>query len=244
MMKNLLLLLIFATTLPSVQAKASNSVDSTLIVTKRKTSIGLQAGSNGFGFQLAQGFATKKNLSFRINAHYFRLPLNNDVITIDGKAILLGGNYGKGFRLNLNGEALLQSANMALDFHPFNNSLRLFGGVGLMYSKIDFTATPSDSLRQGDVSLSPDEQGNIYFLLKTQRVCPFIGVGFGRIFPNKRVNFSADFGTYYIGSPKLRFYTTGMLEPTSAEESKLRNNLKNYYLLPYLTLSINIKISK
>lgn len=243
-MKNSFLLLLFVANIAWGQPNKSNPADTTVVTPKRKTSIGLQAGSNGFGLQLAHGFATKKNLSLRLNAHYFRLPLQNDVITIDGKSILLGSYQDRGFRLNLNGEMLLQSANLALDFHPFNHAIRLFGGVGLMFSKVDFIASPRDSLRQGDVSLSPNEQGNIYFLLKTQRVCPFLGIGFGRIFPNKRVNFSADIGSYYIGSPKLRFYTTGMLEPTSAEESKLRNNIKNYYLLPYLTFSINIRISK
>jgi hypothetical protein len=218
--------------------------DSISVNKKNSFSAGILFTTNGFGLQLAQQIDTKNKLAIKLSGTHFLYSINNQIVTIDGKNIYFFGNSLTGIKLIVNGKINFGSANLILDYHPFGNALRISTGCGLVFSRINFIATPKDSLKQGDISIGPEEQGNIFYDLKTQLVCPYLGIGLGRAIPKRRVGFNFEIGSYYIGAPKLSFKTTGMLEPTSAEEGKLKENLKNYYLLPVLLFTLNIKISK
>ncbi len=226
------------------QAKVLQYQDSLKVSNKKNTSIGILGTTNGFGIQLAQQMGAKQKLAIKLSGTHFLYSINNQVVTIDGKNIYFFGNSLTGTKLIVNGKINFGSANMILDYHPFENALRISTGCGMVFSQINFIATPRDSLKQGDISIGPEEQGNILYNLKTQLICPYLGIGLGRAIPKKRFGFNFEIGTYYIGAPKLSFKTTGMLEPTSSEEGKLKKNLKNYYLLPMVSFTVNIKISK
>lgn len=226
------------------QSKEIFKTDSVNKPNNKNFAIGCIATSNGIGLQIAKPLGKKQNFALRLSASYLPYSFNNFVITIDGKSILLNGNTAGGFKLKVNGEIELSTVGIFVDYHPFNNAFKICIGSGLLYSNMNFIATPRDSLKQGDISIPPNEQGNIFLGLRTQLFCPYLGVGFGKAVPKKRIGLNIEIGTYYIGSPKLSFNTTGMLEPTSSEEKKLRNNIKNYYLLPALSLGINIRLGK
>ena len=55
----------------------------------------------------------------------------------------------------------------------------------------------------GDYLLTPDENGNINAEIKTAAFKPYIGLGFGRAVPKKRIGFMFEAGIQFWGSPKL-----------------------------------------
>ncbi len=227
-----------------VQTETQATNDSLLAKPSNGISTGMLFSSNGLGIHLSKTLGQKGICALKLSASYLPYTLNNFVINVDGSNINLNANSSTGFKLKLNGKIELGSANLSAEIHPFKNAFKITAGAALMVSRIDLIATPRDSLKQGDVSLGPDEQGEIFFGLTVPNLCPYLGIGFGRAVPKKRVGLNFEIGSYYIGSPKLAFRTTGMLEPTSSEEKKLNNNLKTYYALPVITLGINIRLSK
>ncbi len=244
-MRRLYFLILLTIVLPKLgQTKILHSQDSLFVPSKKSTSLGILGTTNGFGLQLAKQIGNKNKFAIKLSGTHFLYNINNQIVTIDGKNIYFYGNTLVGIKLKVNGEIKLGSVNMAFDYHPFANAFKISSGLALLFSQLNFIATPRDSLKQGEISIGPEEQGNIYYGLKTQLVCPYLGIGIGRAVPKKRVGFNFEIGTYYIGAPQLSFKTTGMLEPTSVEERKLKDNLRNYQLLPIILFNLNVRISK
>ncbi|MDO4159905.1 MAG: hypothetical protein Q4D41_05580 [Prevotellaceae bacterium] len=55
----------------------------------------------------------------------------------------------------------------------------------------------------GDYLLTPDENGNINAKIKTASFKPYLGIGFGRAVPKKRIGFMFELGCQFWGSPKI-----------------------------------------
>lgn len=226
------------------RAKILYTNDSLIIRNKKSVSIGILGSTNGFGLQLSRQLGGKNKIAVKLSGTHFLYQINNQIVTIDGKNIYFYGNTLVGIKLRVNGKIELGAANISLDFHPFGNAFKISTGCALIFTQLNFIATPRDSLKQGEISIGPEEQGNIYYALKTQMLCPYLGIGIGRAIPKKRLGVNFEIGAYYIGEPKLSFETTGMLEPTSVEEGKLKENIRNYQLLPTISLGLIIRISK
>ena len=60
-------------------------------------------------------------------------------------------------------------------------------------------------LALGDYFLMPDEQGNINAQIRVSGFRPYLGLGFGRPVPHKRIGFQFDLGLQFWGSPKVYF---------------------------------------
>ncbi|WP_288146535.1 hypothetical protein [Xylanibacter caecicola] len=55
----------------------------------------------------------------------------------------------------------------------------------------------------GDYLLEPDDDGNVQASIKTASFKPYLGIGFGRAVPKKRVGFMFDLGVQFWGTPKV-----------------------------------------
>lgn len=55
----------------------------------------------------------------------------------------------------------------------------------------------------GDYLLEPDDDGNVQASIKTSGFKPYLGIGFGRGVPKKRVGFMFDLGVQFWGTPKV-----------------------------------------
>lgn len=55
----------------------------------------------------------------------------------------------------------------------------------------------------GDYLLEPDDDGNVNACIKTSGFKPYLGLGFGRAVPKKRIGFMFDLGVQFWGSPKV-----------------------------------------
>ena len=59
-----------------------------------------------------------------------------------------------------------------------------------------------------DYLLEPDDNGNVNAYIKTRKFKPYVGLGWGRAVPKKRVNFGFDLGVQFWGTPKV--YCNGL----------------------------------
>lgn len=99
------------------------------------------------------------------------------------------------------------------------------------------------SIEIGDYNIPVDKDGYVRGGLKVNSFRPYVGIGWGRAVPNKRVNFSMDLGVQIEGKPKV-YSETGNLDQLENfdydnDYQKVINNLKVY---PVLTFRISGRI--
>ncbi|OYU94275.1 MAG: hypothetical protein CFE21_16955 [Bacteroidetes bacterium B1(2017)] len=218
---------------PAPPAAAAPSTTIEPLATGNKgTAIGLIISTDGVGLQFAQNLNAKKNLAIRVGGMYIPYTLSNFAYNFDGTDLLI------------NGDIKLGAFQAIFDYHPFSNAFKLSGGAAYMLSAISATAMVKDSVKQGDISISPDEVGKIDVGLKVGPICPYVGLGFGRAVPRSRFSFNFELGAYYINQPQVSFKASGMLEPTSSQQKVLQDNMSGYNWLPIMNFGFNFKIGK
>ena len=62
-------------------------------------------------------------------------------------------------------------------------------------------------VKLGDYLLTPDANGNAQATLKSKSFKPYVGIGFGRAVPNKRIGFKFDLGALFWGTPEVIDHT-------------------------------------
>ncbi|MBP7511157.1 MAG: hypothetical protein KA981_04470 [Bacteroidia bacterium] len=196
------------------------------------TSLGLMVSTNGVGLQFAQNLGKNKLLALRLGGMYLPFKLSNFENDFDGTTLVI------------NGDLKLGALQALIDFHPFKNAFKITGGVAYMLTDVTAIGNVKDSVLQADILLSPDEVGKIDIGIKVGPICPYVGLGFGRAIPRSRASFNFEIGGYYISQPKVSFVASGMLEPSSANETIIQDNMKGYSWLPVMNFGINFKISK
>ena len=192
----------------------------------------LSISSNGVGLELSKTLNNNGNLVARLAGSYIPISINKYQADFSGSVLIA------------NADVKLGSIGLYADWHPFKNSFKITGGAAYMLTQIKGNANVRDSVKQGEITIPPNSVGKISVGIETLPIAPYIGIGFGRAVPKNRVGFGVEMGTYYIGSPKLSFVCTGLLEPTSNQEVVLKDNLKSYQWLPQMLFKLTIKISK
>ncbi len=229
------------TTAPGTPAKVAASpskpevlkMDSSLMLEPRHLGIGfgINFSSNGVGINLAKNLTQKGRFAIRLYGTYMPYSIKNMAFDLDKTALVI------------NADIKLGSIGAILDIHPFGGPFKISAGYAMLLTQINATALTRDSTKQGDIMIPPDEVGKITTGI-TFNPSPYVGIGFGHAVPRGRVGFNFEFGAYYVGQPKLDFKVSGMLEPTSSQESVLQNNLKGLSWLPVLNMGFNFRLTK
>lgn len=199
---------------------------------KKGSAIGFNLSTDGVGLQFAQNLNTKRNIAVRVGGMYLPYTITNMEFDFDGTVLVM------------NGDVKLGSLQALFDYHPFNNAFKLTGGVAYMLTNVSATALSRDSVKMGEIMLSPTEIGKIDVGVKVGPICPYVGLGFGRAVPKSRFSFNFEVGAYYINQPKITFAATGMLEPSSVNEKVLQSNVSGYKWLPLMNFGFNFRLGK
>ncbi len=202
--------------------------------------LGLNFGLPGVGLD----FAYKVNNSFSGRLRFQTLPfeLNDFEYNLDGQNLLAD--------VTLN----FTQIGIVADYYPFeSSSFKLM--VGLSYfinNKFSSTIAINDTLYVGedgsdaddlgDFVFYPDDIGTISISSEWGQIVPYMGLGFGRAVPNKRVGFGIELGAYYLGAPDVNVDATGMLTETSQEEAGLEEGLAEYAWLPQINLRLSVRL--
>ncbi|MBR5395907.1 MAG: hypothetical protein IK144_12625 [Bacteroidaceae bacterium] len=71
------------------------------------------------------------------------------------------------------------------------------------YNKSDIGAAKPIGVEVGDYLLKPDDNGDARATLNTNGFKPYLGLGYGRAVPHKRVGFKVDLGVMFWGTPDV-----------------------------------------
>ncbi len=129
--------------------------------------------------------------------------------------------------------------------YQFLNFMYVAGGIGLFRFKPEGHGIPTSSISFGDIEIKPETIGTLDIKVRQGfSVSPYLGIGFGKLAPKKKVSFAFEIGTYYMGSPKLDIYATGMLEPSADPDhvATLQKQFKQYRFYPVVKFSLGIKL--
>ena len=119
-------------------------------------------------------------------------------------------------RVDLEGSMKRTQGELIASVYPFP-SFPFFISAGACFGgdKLVTIVGPSEELKSyiaqgeklgvviGDYVLPVDKNGNVSGGLKVKAVRPYVGIGFGRIVPKKRLGFSGELGVQVHGTPEV-----------------------------------------
>jgi ribosomal protein L30/L7E len=91
-----------------------------------------------------------------------------------------------------------------------------------------------------EYSISGNDIRNIDGELVINSVKPYLGIGFGRAIPKRRVGLNFEIGAYYHGTPKLTSNKVNVQKAIDNELYGVNEFLKKLPVYPVLSLKINI----
>lgn len=219
---------------------AQDSVDSTKAVEtasidkydswKNKHAIALSAGLPGFGLEYAYNI----NRSFNVRAGFTAFGLSdiNTDLEVNGQNI------------NVNANLNSMAFDLLFEYQPSSKvAFKLVAGLGYL-NNVGFNSLVllNDDIGFGDLVIDNEDIGEIDIDIAWGGVSPYLGFGFGRAIPKKRVGFGLEFGAYYAGGPEVEIVATDMLENTGSEAEQLEENLASYAWVPRIMARLAIKL--
>jgi hypothetical protein len=132
------------------------------------------------------------------------------------------------------GKLKLSNFNTFLDFHPLGPVFRITGGFIFNDNKYDVRAA-----RLGGSLVGTVEAG--------RSAAPYIGIGWGTV-AGAGVNFYADLGIMFMGSPKATLRAicspgpacTALQAEAAAEQQRLEDELKDFKHYPVLNVGLTV----
>jgi hypothetical protein len=127
------------------------------------------------------------------------------------------------------GKVKLSNANALLDFSPLG-PFRISGGLVFNNNKYDVVGTSSSV--PGATLTGTVKAGN--------SAAPYLGIGYGNV-SGMGVNFYADLGVMFQGSPKVSLSCSSCSQSqVAAEQARLEDKLKDYKYYPVLNIGLTI----
>lgn len=186
--------------------------------------IGIRLSTLGPGIEVVKSFTPLINLRF--GGTYYRLKsefsLEDDISTINKAYTTFG------------------AINLMADIN-FLRFMHFTGGLLYNLTRVEMEATPKEDYYIGEVELTAETVGSVYYKLTPNKICPYAGLGFGSsISGSRRVSFAVDLGVIYHGAPKVQLNANGMVSPTASEEQQqiLQDNVNGYRFYPMLNFQL------
>lgn len=213
-----------------------------------RLSVGVSASTLGIGIDASTTF--NRYLMLRGGVDIMPgITIDTDV-DVDLNVAALGSSTTS--QVNVEGGLQRTQASLLLNVYPFKrSSFFVTGGAYFGGSKLVKIKGHSQELKDlyeqygdqvgiiiGDYKLPIDENGNVAGGLKVNGFRPYLGLGFGRAVPYKRVGFMFELGVQFHGTPKV-YSDTGdiddLLKQTDEDDdfTKIIDKLKVYPVLKF-----------
>lgn len=170
--------------------------------------IGVSAGTTGWGIDLAtpigSHFALRAGMEFMPD---FSLNETVDAIEPNSDNLIFG-------EMDVKGSIKRTQGSVLLNIYPFKHaSFFVCGGAYFGGDKIITLQGHSDELKQliaqgqslgieiGDYAIPVDKNGDASGGIKTASFRPYVGIGFGRAVPHKRIGFMYEMGVQFHKTP-------------------------------------------
>lgn len=181
-------------------------------------SVGITAGTPGIGVDVAMpiGHYVQARAGF---ATFPKIGVSTD---LDISSVGVPG-YSFPESVGIEAKTGFTNGKVLVDVYPFRSSSfhvtagAYFGSStivkaynrenGILKDLADYNAMAPESeqigYELGDYLLKPDAEGNINAKIETAAFKPYVGLGFGRAVPNKRIGFMFELGCMFWNSPEL-----------------------------------------
>jgi hypothetical protein len=125
----------------------------------------------------------------------------------------------------------------------FLKSLKFKAGAWYIDNpRYEFDASLADPVTWGSITFTTEEIGSVATTITTNKIHPYLGLGYDRFYVGKRMNFVLEGGILYQGKPQVTMTANNMLEPSATLAPILQNNLGDYQLIPFLQLQFQIRL--
>ena len=192
---------LFFITAYAAQAQSTEQIVNDAVtepIMKKDIAIGLNLGiTNGLGVDVAYRFA--KHWAARLAYNHVRYT--KEGYTYDIKSTNSDGTVNLQ-KISFDGGVKLSNIALNAEFTPGSKGrFKLIGGFSYFPTNtITVSGELISTIKFNDVQLNPEDLGNgLVTVGFSQKISPFVGMGFGRTFPRKRINVSFDMGAYYKG---------------------------------------------
>ena len=233
----------------TAQAQSTDAgvrTSSTQPMPPKNMSVGLNLGvTNGIGVDFAYGFA--KHWAGRLAYNYADFSKKDYTVDITSTNPDGSKNIQK---LSFDGAVKLSNLALNFEFTPgAKGRFKLIGGFSYFPTNtLTVSGELLSTIKFNDVQLNPEDLGSgIVTIGYRQKIAPFVGMGFGRTFPRKRMNVSFDMGTYYKGDYKININVNpgALLEENESNAAVMERNLNakwNQKLLPVMNLRLAYRL--
>ncbi len=189
-------------------------------------SLQLLAGSQGFGANFR--YVVSPFIGLRAGGSYIKGGIN-DKVNFDGFST----------KNRLSGE--LATVQGLVELNP-SGFVRLVAGAAYFgKANAELYFEPKQSQTVGEVTLNPDEIGNLTYHINWGKAAPYLGLGLGRGIPKNKFNVNLDLGTYFLQSPIVTATGTKLLTDNEQSAAQIQENMKDYKFMPVIQLNFNFR---
>lgn len=190
--------------------------------------VGLNGGSNGFGFDVTTDLTERLNM--RATSNFFSFNFAGEIDDDPGVDV----------------ESKMKNTNFSilLNFHPYRTGFALVAGLYYMNFSVDSKMIPNESYEVDGRVFEPERLGTMNALIEyPNKFAPYIGLGFGNpIGDGSRLRLNMQIGALYTGEPKLTMTGTGMIAPTADNQPGLQEGLNQFKWYPLINLGLSFRI--
>jgi len=198
-------------------------------------SISLPLGTLGAGLFYNRTLSRSRRLTMRVGGQYiaYRKPLR--IQAAPNSYLIVDPDF------------MIATAQAGLNWNPFRRgSFFVAAGIGYTgHPTIGFAITANDKLNLGGLVVTPRDVGRVDLGIRWHPVVGYLGWGFGRTIPRRRIGAGFEMGVHYLGRPTVQLDYEGFLEATNLKEQvpAMERNLSNYRYLPSLSLTLTYALS-
>lgn len=216
---------------------------------------GLSAGTDGISIDAA--YKINKYLSASVGMSIMYNLTFKDTYDVDFDHTVAGQSVQEDVEIEAKAKLKRTTFDVKLDFYPFANRCPLFivGGFSFGGKKLLKLSGHSDRaqelIAQGErlgvdidnYFVELDKNGDVNGDLRVKSVRPYLGLGYGRLVPKKRLAFRVELGAQFEGKPKI--YANGKkLEQTliGADDDDISDVIDLLKVYPVLKFSLRGRI--
>jgi hypothetical protein len=122
----------------------------------------------------------------------------------------------------------LSSFTAMADWHIFDDTFRISGGVISMDNKFKMNCRPSEDIDIGDNTYTPAEAGTLTGRTDMDDLVPYVGIGWGSPFnSSSRLGFTCDLGVAFTKAPHVSLSANGTKSSDSTFQADLEKERKD-----------------
>ncbi len=230
--------------------------------------IGVNAGTVGLGASIATPLCSRISLrgGFSVAPFSYSYTYDDfdftDILSEIPDVPASVADQLNNVELGLKAELQMTSGHLLFDFAPFRRgtssffiSAGLYFGTGKLITVsgrfddatmqelkncgVDISHIPVEI---GDVEAMMNPDGSVSADLKVRSVKPYVGIGFGRAIPRRRVGFRFELGALFHGKPEI---VSDNISNTNSEElSDVNKFLKDFKVYPQINFQVTFRLLK